>query len=564
MFLQSLRISTRVYALACLEFLLLVLVGGVALIQMQKIGTELIDIAEEDIPITNAVTQIAEHQLQQAVLFERALAVGVAEKNGIATGQNLSQIKSDFEALAHKVEKEFKEAELKVETGIEAAHSPEAVTEFRALLSSLKRIDVEHTEYDRSAIELLNLLQNGQIQEVFSRATAVIALEDKIDHALIDAQTRVQEFTLQAALKAERDELAAQKLILTLFIVAVVLSIVLPLIISRAITQPVNSMRDRLQELTQGDGDLRVRLDDSSADETGDAARAFNQLLLKLSEMVKTISSTSEQLCERSERTVKDMDNTLNSVDHQQQETEMVATAVEEMAATVAEVAKTTEKAADLGLIVRERVAEGMDAAVESQAIMQRLSEDVSGASDVISSLASETNRITEVLDAIRGIAEQTNLLALNAAIEAARAGESGRGFAVVADEVRSLAQRTQSSTQDIQALLESLQQQASQAVQTMEVGQNNAISCLEKASATASALDAGKHAVEEIADLNAQIASASDQQASVAREINVNLLRITDVATETSSGAQRTADSSQSMARALNELRLYMGQFKV
>jgi len=562
--LNAFRISTRIYMLAAIQLVLLLLVGGVSWSQMQKIGVELVDIAEEDIPISNSLTKITEHQLEQAVLFERALAYAMADKAGINTGGKLPQLVSDFTQLAHKVEKEFIETEEFIAHAITVAHSQAVVDEFSALLKNLKKIDHEHREYDQSAIAVLQQLQRGDAERAFRQAEAVVLMEDKIDHALIEALDRIQAFTLQAAQRAEADEKKGQQLILILVLVALVLAVVLPMIIARAITNPVVTLRNRLREIAEGDGDLRVRLPEDGSDEISETSQAFNKLMCKLSEMVKSISSTSDALCLQSEDSVRVMERTRGNVEQQQQETEMVAAAVEEMAATVSEVARSTEQAAGLSNQIRGRVNEGMGCAVDSQQIIQKLSSEVTDAANSIESLARETNSIGEVLEAIRGIAEQTNLLALNAAIEAARAGDSGRGFAVVADEVRALAQRTQSSTQDIQNLLSRLQQEAAKAVETMQQGQLSAESCLDRASVTAGALEEVTRVVEEVTDLNTQIATAAEQQALVANEISGNLARITEVATDTSAGALQTSNVSQDMANELIRLSDYVGQLKV
>jgi len=192
-----------------------------------------------------------------------------------------------------------------------------------------------------------------------------------------------------------------------------------------------------------------------------------------------------------------------------------------------------------------------------------QLEQEIELASATIGHLAEKTNGIGMVLETIRGIAEQTNLLALNAAIEAARAGESGRGFAVVADEVRSLAQRTQSSTGDIQSLVEGLQAEAKNAVGCMKKGSDSTQVCLEKSSITANYFVEISDIVTNITALNEQIATATEQQSVATDEINTNLTTITNIAAATSSGARTTSQANQTINAGLDDLRLQVHQFK-
>ena len=560
--LNSLRISSRIYLFAALQLALLLLLGGVSLSQMQKIGVELINIAEEDIPITNGLTHVTELQLEQAVMFERSLALGLATASGNNQQAALQKSVTKFSTLAEKAEKEFVELEHMIEEVIQTTHSEEARKKFTALLASLKKVDAEHLQYDKAAKKILEQVVSGDATGAFSKAGSIIALEENIDHALISILEDVQQFTLDAALKAEHDEIVGQKLITIIFAVSIVLAIVASFLIARSIIRPIINMRDRLRDLSEADADLTVKLPVRNT-ETGEAADAFNKLMEKLRGMVVSISDTSNELCEHSRATIEVMANAQSSIESQQQQTELVATAVEEMAASIQEVSGSTNRAAELGEIVKEKVASGMHVAQESQTIIQRLSENVATAATDIQSLATETDRIGEVLGSIRGIAEQTNLLALNAAIEAARAGESGRGFAVVADEVRALAQRTQTSTQDIQSLLERLQQEVASAVATMQTGQENADICLTKASETASSLDEATSAVLDIAALNTQIATATDEQTTVVQEVNQNLHIISESSYETTEGARATTKSSQEITEELIELHSFVNQLK-
>jgi methyl-accepting chemotaxis protein len=549
--------------LAFINVFLIVLIGGVSVIQMNKIGTELVDIAEQDIPISNKLSDISQHQLEQAILFERGLSYAVATKYGENRSQELEAALKKFRGLAESVEEEFKHLEEMLEHAIKEAQSAEAEAQFETLLDTIVKIDNNHKTYDTQALVLLEKVTAGTASQALVSAPGIIALEDKIDHELVAALTQIQQFTLEASQRAEHDEIAALKIIASLFIAALIMATIVPILMSKSIVGPVVNMRDRLRELAEGDGDLSVRLPVTGKDETSDAADAFNKLLEKLGRMVASIRNTSSGLAERSENTIVVMEATRDQVNQQKSETQLVATSVEEMAGSVSEIAESTVHAANLGSNVLDKVQIGSELAVKNQSVIQQLSHNVENAATKLTSLAEETNRIGEVLGDIRGIAEQTNLLALNAAIEAARAGESGRGFAVVADEVRSLSQRTQQSTENIQELLQNLQGGTSGAVEVMQLSQENAALCITQAQKTAAELSEASSAVESMSAMNTQIAAAAEEQSAVVRDIHMNLSSISEYANNTSDSADKTADISMEISLGLKQLDLLVSELR-
>lgn len=555
MLLGTLKISTRVYILALINLILISLVGGFAILQMKKIGNELIDITEENLPVSQALSLVAQHQLEQAVLFERGLALSVAQKYGEDMQDEITKTSADFHALAEKVDKEFKDLEKKLEHAITHSHSEEGRKESASILENILIIDQHHAEYDKEAFAFFDQVLANQASVAVSSVEHIIQLEDQLDHELISALADVQQFTLDSTRKAEHDELEAQKYITVLFIIAIILGIIIPAIISKSISAPIVAMGSRLKELAVGDSDLTARLPVIGKNEASEAATAFNQLMDKLTRLVDSIRSTANETVRQSENSIMLMETTRDQIVQQKRQTDLVTNSMNELSGAASEIAQSIDHAARLGNEVLEQVQKGTDTATENSNVIKQLSGNVENASTQLESLVTETDKISSVLSDIRGIAEQTNLLALNAAIEAARAGESGRGFAVVADEVRSLSQRTQSSTEDIQALLEKLQSVTTGAVSVMQQGQGNAVLCIEQSEITSAELDAAQKAVEEMSALNTQIAAAAEEQSVTVQEISSSLTSISEYADSTQDSANQTADIGNQMSGKLKQL---------
>lgn len=563
--LKHLKIAQKIYFLGGIQQLMMLLMGGVAIVQMAKIGIELIDIAEVDIPLTTNISKITQHQLEQTILFERALFQVSLIKQGITSSQtNFDRLVSQISDFSLKVDKEIKDTEKFIAEGIKIVHTEKGKAKFTNILHKLEGIEVKFRSLNVGIKQILDQSTSLDLNEFANKAAELHASETALQHQLIELLAEIQAFTLAASLQAEKDEQDGIFWIVTIFVIALVLGFILPFWIGKAISAPVNALASRLQQVAQGDGDLTVSLDANAKDETGDVARAFNQFLSVLRELIRNTNTQADVLGESSEVAMKAMRETVVNVDSQRSETEMVATAVTQMSSTTQEVAKSTEYASELTLQVREKVTQGRKDAIETQHIIKQLSEEVSEASGVIENLVGETNSIGTVLESIQGIAAQTNLLALNAAIEAARAGESGRGFAVVADEVRTLAQRTQSSTVDIQDLLLRLKSEADNAVISMNKGSESAQACLVKSAKTTDTFEEASNSVGLISDLNAQIATAAEEQSAVAEEINKNLVNISHLADVTSVGAKDTSDANSTIAKRLIDLHTNLNVFVV
>ncbi|MBG4151409.1 methyl-accepting chemotaxis protein [Pseudomonas aeruginosa] len=344
---------------------------------------------------------------------------------------------------------------------------------------------------------------------------------------------------------------------------AAVLGLLVLWLSARGVTRPILGVAHMLRDIASGEGDLTQRLPHTGRDELGELAGWFNRFLDKLQPIIRDVKvsvcdarSTADQSAAISSQTSAGMQQQFREIDQ-------VATASHEMTATAQDVARSAAQAADAARGADQATRDGLALIDRTTQSIDSLAANLTSAMGQVEQLASSSEEIGSVLEVIRAIAEQTNLLALNAAIEAARAGDAGRGFAVVADEVRNLARRTQDSVEQIRGVIEGLQQGTRDVVDAMHGSHRQAQGSVEQVDEAVAALQRIGEAVTVINDMNLQIASAAEEQSSVAEEINRNVAAIRDVTESLSSQAEESAQVSQSLNRLANHQQGLMEQFK-
>lgn len=343
-------------------------------------------------------------------------------------------------------------------------------------------------------------------------------------------------------------------------LLALLCALTLGIVITRMIVGPIREAVSSAQRVAKRD--LTQPIQSSRHDEAGQLLHALGAMQHSLKDTVQQMASASGQLASAAEELHAVTEETSKGQVRQHDEVQQAATAVNEMTAAVEEVARNAASTSTASQQTSREAQQGREQVQQAAQAMAVMTSEITDSTHKVQTLESQVREIGKVLEVIRGIAEQTNLLALNAAIEAARAGEQGRGFAVVADEVRALAHRTQGSTGEIERMMSAVRDSAEEAVNAMHKSQSLADRTQERANQAGEALDRIAIGVAQIEERNLVIASAAEEQAQVAREVDRNLVNIQDLSTQTATGAQQTAASSQELSRLATSFQQLVNQF--
>jgi methyl-accepting chemotaxis protein len=541
MLLRQLNIAPRAALGFALIAVLVALLGVFALGQMSSIRDSEVAVEKQWLPSIRGGDEIRELMLRIRTISLR-MALDQDPKN----------------ILVYRGQMDTRDKELseKIATYDKLVDTPEG----QALYDQFK---TTFAAYRTGIAQSFTLAEQGRHDELTK--LLLIDMKTVVDGSGKQLNDLADLFAKQVATESEKSaaHYDTSRTIVSLFIALAALATVgLAMLLTRSIVRPLNEALTAAESVARGD--LTRPIETHGNDEVSRLLKALVTMQRNLRETLQAISGSATQLATAAdELNAVTLDST-QGLQQQNNEIEQAATAVNQMTIAVEEVARNAVSTSDATRQSSESAHLGQERVSETASAISALANDVQHTGELVQSLANQSQDIGKVLDVIRAIAEQTNLLALNAAIEAARAGESGRGFAVVADEVRALAHRTQQSTQEIEQMVQGMRNGSSLALDSMNASASRAASTRVLAERAGDALQTITASVHEIHERNLVIASAAEEQAQVAREVDRNLVNIRDLSVRSATGADQTSASSHELSKLANALQGLVQRFQV
>ncbi|HBN6826417.1 TPA: methyl-accepting chemotaxis protein, partial [Vibrio cholerae] len=445
------------------------------------------------------------------------------------------------------------------------ADNPELKNEVAGLTQAMQR----YVDYSiQTMIPLLNIEHSDQEKDErftaqYEQATAEYR---KVGNEMIKAIDVLSNRLNQVAMTTidesehEHDSVMSQS---TFALIGILLVAALSSwLLAGIIVTPIRQLQQTVREIAKGN--LLVKAQEEGNNEITLLARDVNATVTQLRQTVESLVRISTDVASASTELATVMTQASVNSDQEKQEVEQVASAVNQLQSTAQSVTDHAHSADGAAQQANQLASQSLRMFEESHRATAKMADQLREAAQVVNQLKEQSERIGNVTEVIRSISEQTNLLALNAAIEAARVGESGRGFAVVADEVRMLAARTQTSTQEIQAIIEELQNQSNTANSSM----HSSLSLLEQNQSLAAKVSASlteiNHSISALGQINAQVATASEEQSQVTKDINRNLSNIYELVSQNVTGITQSAAASHELSDLAEQQHQQLQYFRV
>ena len=541
MSLRNLNIAPRAFLGFAFIALLVIVLGVFAVNRMTIIRQASVDMGSTQLPSVGFLGNMTENVLRMRILSFRVLV----NRDPAA----LQEAQARIGVLVDKLRS--------AQAGYDALPAqPEEVALYKTFTATLDN-------YMQAQTQMLELSRQNKLDEMRTLInTRIRDGTDQMGEQLNKLVALNTSYAKAALVEAGEEYNNAVTGIVVVAVIAALMTVLLAWLLTRRILTPLNRALHAAQTIAGGNLSKVIEID--GKDEPARLLEALATMQTSLRQTIEQIAGSATQLGAAAEELSTVTQEASRGLQQQNNEIEQAATAVNEMTAAVEEVARNAVSTSEASNQSTQAAREGRNRVVETVDAIQTMTHDVQNTALMIEGLAAQGRDIGKVLDVIRAIAEQTNLLALNAAIEAARAGEAGRGFAVVADEVRALAHRTAQSTQEIEKMVAGIQNGTGEAVSSMQQSNQRTQSTLELARAAGVALEQITQSIHLINERNLVIASASEEQAQVSREVDRNLVNIRDLATQSAAGANQTSAATHELSRLAVDLNAMVARFVI
>ncbi|GLI39771.1 HAMP domain-containing protein [Geobacter hydrogenophilus] len=514
--MKNMKIGTKILGLVALMLAFMMMIAAFGVVKMKGIGEEIAGIDKQDIPLTEAINEVGSIQMNEMVLFHRAIRLGANNQQA-----ELKKVEEEFGKKAKEFDAAMKKAEQVVQQALkETAGNVAAQKEFSETAERLKSVEKEYNDFEKVTLELFSILDAGKFGAVAELEHRVEKEGSDLEQVIDTFLKNVEKFTNDAVATAEKDEQMAVKAMIGLSLVALVMGLGVGIFISRAITRPLKQGVDVATRLAAGD--LTMAIDVNSKDETGQLLEAMANMVEKLKIVVADVKSASDNVASGSQE---------------------LSSSSEEMSQGATEQAAAAEEASSSMEQMSSNIRQNADNAQQTEKIALKSATDAKEGGKAVIQTVNAMKEIAGKISIIEEIARQTNLLALNAAIEAARAGEHGKGFAVVAAEVRKLAERSQKAAGEISEL------------------SATSVDVAEKAGEMLERLVPD---IQRTAELVQEISAACKEQDTGAEQINKAIQQLDTVIQQNASASEEMASTSEELASQAEQLQATIGFFKV
>lgn len=560
-FLKDLQIKYKMGSLIAIMLLLILLLAGFSLLKMKRVADEIHAITVENLPLVKLSNEVTILQLESSISLEkafRASEIPVSAQERLIDG-------FIGEVIQHKerINNELMSTQTMLNEALAYPQSSELRDKTQQLTQEITNIIRVYRDYDlKLATVVAAIQQHTNPAALVQQVNELEQTQGEFNTQLSQFALRLEQMTQTAVTVTENEEQDAIYGLIVISSIALILGLVIGIAFSQYIVRSIMRLRNAAAMMESGNFSRELTVE--SKDELGELTISMNQMALTLSKTVGQVIGRSEEIASMVTELNAVAENNRKAILSQQEDTDQVATSMTQMAATITEVASSAESASYSSGQAESRVKESCAVVDASEKIAQQLVASAQQSSQLIQQLQASTGKILNFVSVVDAIAGQTNLLALNASIEAARAGEQGRGFAVVADEVRALATRSQTATQEISELIQTLVLDAKSAVDSFGKNELQIKDSSLLVNQIKQNLFEISDALTQLSQANAQVATASEEQAVTAEDISERINTIRDSGESVLSSAFETAKASESLSQQANSLREAMLQFKV